>query len=68
MDDTAAAERLLRRILQEPHRVISVIAAAADRPAARAALRAEFGVSDDEADMVLDQQFSLLIQERLNEL
>jgi DNA gyrase/topoisomerase IV subunit A len=63
-----AAEQLLRRILQDPHRVIQAIANAPDRPAARAALQAEFDITEAEADMVLDQQFSLLIHDRLNKL
>jgi hypothetical protein len=56
------------RILQDPHRVVQAIATAADRPAARAALQTEFDITEAEADMVLDQQFSLLIQDRLNNL
>ena len=67
-DRARAAEQLLRRILQDPHRVVRAIASAADRPAARAALKAEFDITEADADMVLDQQFSLLIQDRLNKL
>ena len=67
-DQIRAAEQLLRRILQDPHRVVRAIANAADRPSARAALQAEFDITGAAADMVLDQQFSLLIQDRLNKL
>jgi hypothetical protein len=63
-----SAEQLLRRILQDPHRVVGAIASAADRPAARAQLQAEFDITEADADMVLDQQFSLLIRDRLNKL
>lgn len=38
------------------------------RPAARAALQTEFDITEADADMVLDQQFSLLIHDRLNKL
>jgi len=67
-DRARAAEQLLRRILQDPHRLVEAIATAADRPAARAALQTEFDITEADADMVLDQQFSLLIQDRLNKL
>jgi hypothetical protein len=67
-DQVRAAEQLLRRILQDPHRVVRAIANAPDRPAARAALQAEFDITEAAADLVLDQQFSLLIQDRLNRL
>ena len=68
MNPARAAEQLLRRILQDPHRVVRAIADAADRPAARAALQAEFDITEADADMVLDQQFSLLIRDRLDKL
>lgn len=67
-DQASAAEQLLRRILQDPHRVVPAIANAPDRSSARAALQAEFDITEAAADMVLDQQFSLLIQDRLSKL
>lgn len=56
-------EALLKRVLGgHPHRVVDILQSSDSFDAALSAIAAEFNLSVAEAEIVLDQQFKLLIQ------
>jgi hypothetical protein len=59
----AEVEALLKRVLgNNAHRVVDILQDADDYDAAIATMTAEFGLSSFEAQMVLNQQFKLLVE------
>jgi DNA gyrase/topoisomerase IV subunit A len=59
------AHRILDLVFADPHRMIDAIAGADDPPAAVAALAAGFGITEEQARIVLDQQLEQLTRSKL---